>query len=435
MAKKTFVLDTNVLIHDPDALFKFQDNDLVIPIYVVEEVDSFKREASERGRNSRHVCRLIDELRAKGDIASGVELGEKLGTLRVEVPDFHDEQDVPADQHGAMDRAILRTAIALNKSLGHVALVTMDVNLRIRAAAHGLEAQHYENSRSKTDLTESVTTETVGEGFVDAFFKDGRAPWGDGQANSSVIIRDEISPSHSALARYHADAKEIRPLKVPREGVMGIRPKSAEQAFALDLLLDDSVSLVTLIGKAGTGKTLLAIAAGLKKILGDGQYTKMLVSRPVVPMGRDIGFLPGDLDEKLNPWMQPIFDNLEFLYSKGVAGAGSDGSYKELIEGGVVQVEPLTYIRGRSIPSQYLIVDEAQNLTPHELKTIITRAGEGTKVVLTGDPHQIDNPYVDATSNGLTVVADRFRGQAIAGHVILTHGERSTLAEIAADLL
>jgi PhoH-like ATPase len=225
------------------------------------------------------------------------------------------------------------------------------------------------------------------------------------------------------------------PLRVSREGVMGLKPHNKEQSFALDLLLDDSVRLVTLVGKAGTGKTLLALAAGLKRTVEDGVFSRMLVSRPVMPLGRDLGFLPGDVEEKLNPWMQPIFDNLEFLFSSGSGKSKEPRGFAELLETGQIQVEPLTYIRGRSLPHQYLIVDEAQNLSPHEVKTIITRCGEGTKIVLTGDPFQIDNPYVDSASNGLTIVADRFKPEKVAGHILLTKGERSELAEIAANLL
>jgi len=222
-------------------------------------------------------------------------------------------------------------------------------------------------------------------------------------------------------------------LRTPREGLLGIRPRNKEQSHALDLLLDENIRLVTLVGKAGTGKTLLALAAGLKRTIEDGMYTRILVSRPVMPLGRDIGFLPGDVDEKLNPWMQPIFDNLEFLFASGTKKGPR--AYAELLESGQLQVEPLTYIRGRSLPQQYIIVDEAQNLTPHEVKTIITRSGDGTKIVLTGDPGQIDNPYVDSHSNGLAVAADRFRGERVAGHIVLTRGERSELAEVAANLL
>jgi PhoH-like ATPase len=247
------------------------------------------------------------------------------------------------------------------------------------------------------------------------------------------MLRDRTNPSHTALGRYDATRGAICALRTPREGVMGVRPRNKEQSFALDLLLDENIRLVTLVGKAGTGKTLLALAAGLKRTVEDGMYTRMLVSRPVMPLGRDIGFLPGDVDEKLNPWMQPIFDNLEFLFSS--ATRKGPRAYAELLESGQLQVEPLTYIRGRSLPAQFMIVDEAQNLTPHEVKTIITRSGDGTKIVLTGDPGQIDNPYVDSASNGLTVAADKFGNERVAGHIVLAKGERSELAEIAANLL
>lgn len=214
-----------------------------------------------------------------------------------------------------------------------------------------------------------------------------------------------------------------------------MRPRNVEQSFALDLLLDDSVNLVTLVGKAGTGKTLLAIAAGLKKVIDEGVYARLLVSRPIFPLGKDVGYLPGDLEEKLNPWMQPIFDNLEYIFTTGRGRASEGRSYTELVASGIIEVEPLTYIRGRSLPNQFLIVDEAQNLTPHEVKTIITRCGSDTKIVLTGDPYQIDNPYVDAASNGLTIVAERFKAERIAGHITLVKGERSELAERATQLL
>jgi PhoH-like ATPase len=251
---------------------------------------------------------------------------------------------------------------------------------------------------------------------------------------------------HTALARYDGTHKRAVPVKKLREGVWGIRPRNKEQHYALDLLLNDDIKLVTLVGKAGTGKTLLAIAAGLQKVVEETGYIKLLVSRPVYPLGRDIGFLPGDIEEKLNPWMQPIYDNVEFLLGfnkdakdpkdpRDKKNSGSNRSYAEMLELGYIEIEPLTYIRGRSIPNQYMIVDEAQNLTPHEVKTIITRVGDGTKIVLTGDPYQIDNPYVDAGNNGLTTVVERFKNEPIAGHVTLTRGERSALAELASNIL
>ena len=247
------------------------------------------------------------------------------------------------------------------------------------------------------------------------------------------MLRDRTNPSHTALGRYDGTRQQMVALRTPREGVMGVRPRNKEQAFALDLLLDENIRLVTLVGKAGTGKTLLALAAGLRMTVEEGVYTRMLVSRPIMPLGRDLGFLPGDVDEKLNPWMQPIFDNLEFLFSSGAKKGVR--AYAELLESGQIQVEPLTYIRGRSLPQQFIIVDEAQNLTPHEIKTIITRSGDGTKIVLTGDPGQIDNPYVDNASNGLSIAAERFHGEKLAAHITLAKGERSELAELAANLL
>jgi PhoH-like ATPase len=270
---------------------------------------------------------------------------------------------------------------------------------------------------------------------IDTFFQEGHLPISrdDVHANICMLLRARDNPSHTALGRYDITRREVIALRTPREGIIGVRPRNKEQSFAIDLLLDESVRIVTLVGKAGTGKTLLAIAAGLKKTIEDGTYTRMLVSRPVMPLGRDIGYLPGDVDEKLNPWMQPIFDNLEFLFSSG--SRRGPRAYAELLESGQIQVEPLTYIRGRSLPQQFIIVDEAQNLTPHEVKTIITRSGDGTKIVLTGDPQQIDNPYVDSASNGLTIAADKFRGEKLAGNIVLAKGERSDLAELAANLL
>ncbi|MGZ3453113.1 MAG: PhoH family protein [Polyangiales bacterium] len=439
--KKNYVLDTNVLIHDPRAIFKFEDNDVIIPIYVIEEIDQFKREGTERGRNCRQVARYLDELREKGDesLSVGVKIGDSLGMLIVAVPSKREDLPVALD-HSAQDHAILKTALDVrDRDRSHPTIfVTMDTNLRIRADALGMEAQTYENSQVDPDQLDSgIVDLTVEKASIDDFFQSGAlAPKSNGiRPNTSIVLKDAESSSHTALGRYDGGKSAVVPLRVPREGVMGIRPKNKEQAFALDLLLDDTIRLVTLVGKAGTGKTLLALAAGLRKVVDDGTFTRMLVSRPVMPMGRDIGYLPGDVDEKLNPWMQPIFDNLEFLYSGSGTGKRDNSQFHELLESGLVQVEPLTYIRGRSLPHQYLIVDEAQNLTPHEIKTIITRAGEGTKIVLTGDPHQIDNPYVDSASNGLSVVADRFRNEKIAGHITLSKGERSELAELAANLL
>jgi PhoH-like ATPase len=464
--KKNYVLDTNVLLHDPRAIFRFEDNDVIIPIYCIEEVDQFKREGSERGRNARQIARVLDELREEGgSLAGGVKLSSG-GTLRVAVPATRPQLPSAID-NTTMDQAILQTAFDVRESDGGrpTIFVTMDSNLRIRADALGMVAENYENQRVLVEQLDTGVKEIeLDAQAIDAFFHDGRlaamslpgandpgpshsggSGSGHGPSNDvaygplgltpnlSVLLRDKTNPSHTALGRYDAAKKEIIALRVPRDGVMGVRPRNKEQSYAIDLLLDENVRLVTLVGKAGTGKTLLALAAGLKRTMEDGTYTRMLVSRPVMPLGRDIGFLPGDVDEKLNPWMQPIFDNLEFLFSN--TAKKGPRAYAELLDSGQIQVEPLTYIRGRSLPQQFMIVDEAQNLTPHEVKTIITRSGDGTKIVLTGDPGQIDNPYVDSASNGLTICADRFRGEKLAGHIVLAKGERSELAELAANSL
>jgi PhoH-like ATPase len=441
--KKNYVLDTNILLHDPRAIFKFEDNNVIIPIFCIEEVDQFKREGSERGRNARTIARLLDQLRESGGSLSAGVPTESGGTLRVAVPSSRPELPSAIDKT-AMDAAILQTAFDIREtsSGAPTIFVTMDTNLRIRADALGMVSENYENMRVESERLDTGITEIeVDSGEVDAFFQEGRIaikpPSDEGRhplaPNVCILLRDRANPSHTALGRYDGARKEVIALRVPRDGVMGVRPRNKEQSYALDLLLDENIRLVTLIGKAGTGKTLLALAAGLKRTIEDGVYTRMLVSRPVMPLGKDIGFLPGDVDEKLNPWMQPIFDNLEFLFSSGQRKGPR--AYAELLDSGQIQVEPLTYIRGRSLPSQYMIVDEAQNLTPHEVKTIVTRSGDGTKIVLTGDPGQIDNPYVDSASNGLTVAADKFRGEKLAGHIVLSKGERSDLAEIAANLL
>ena len=296
--------------------------------------------------------------------------------------------------------------------------VTKDVNLRIRADALGLTSMDFEAERIDIDELYSGMTEMPVPGAdVDTFYAQGTLPLTESglKANQYVLLRDRDNPSHSALGRFDGAAKKLVPLRKLRDGVWGIRPRNKEQHCALDLLLCDDVKLVTLIGKAGTGKTMLALAAGLQKVVEEQLYSKLLVSRPIFPLGRDVGYLPGDIEEKLNPWMQPIYDNVEFLMGLSKQERKTGRSYQELIDLGYIEIEPLTYIRGRSIPNQFIIVDEAQNLTPHEVKTIITRVGEATKVVLTGDPYQIDNPYVDATSNGLTTVVEKFKGEVVAG--------------------
>lgn len=438
--KKNYVLDANVLLHDPNAIFKFEDNHVVIPIYALEEVDHFKRESTERGRSARSIARILDELRSQnGTLSKPVPLPGG-GSLLIALPTKRHELLPVGLESTSLDHAILQTAIDLrDEDLStRTVFVTMDTNLRVRADALGVVSETYENPRVRDlDLEQSIIELPVPHAQFEQLLAEGTLPFEHAELypNAGVLLHDEEADSHTALARYDGHASQLATLKVPREGVMGIRPRNKEQALALDVLLDDSVRLVALLGKAGTGKTLMALAAGLQRTSQDHVYSRLLVSRPIMPHGRDLGFLPGDVDEKLNPWMQPIFDNLELIFGATTNRGRDKRSYVSLIESGVIEVEPLTYIRGRSLPSQYLIVDEAQNLSPHEVKTIITRSGEGTKVILTGDPHQIDHPYVDHASNGLSVVAQRFKDEHLAGHIALTKGERSELAELAADRL
>jgi PhoH-like ATPase len=441
---KHFVLDTNILIHDPRAIYHFGDNEVVIPIFVLEEVDQFKKEASERGRNARELSRVLDKLRSESrSLAEGTPLPQG-GTLRVATA----ERTVPRTLRDsqAADYLILMVAVDVRNAHPHDAtiFVTKDVNLRIRADSLGLTAVDFEAEQrvSMEELYSGMCELAVSGGDVDAFFSQGTLDLtqADLQANQYVLLRDLESPSHSALGRFDKTLGKLVQLRKIRDGVWGIRPRNKEQHCALDLLLADDIKLVTLVGKAGTGKTMLALAAGLQKVVEDSTYSKLLVSRPIFPLGRDVGYLPGDLEAKLNPWMQPIYDNVEYLMGLSKqqpvkADRKSGRSHRELIDLGFIEIEPLTYIRGRSIPNQFIIVDEAQNLTPHEVKTIITRVGESTKIVLTGDPYQIDNPYVDATSNGLTTIVEKFKGEAVSGHVTLSKGERSALAELASNLL
>lgn len=433
---KVFVLDTNVLLHDPRAIFKFGEHEIVLPIYVIEEVDRFKREMNELGRNARTISRLIDDLRksTSATLQSGVKLPSG-GTLRVVAP--------AKDPEGSVDRRILQVALDLKRSQPDhcVTLISMDINLRLLADALGLPAETYDVvTRVDPDsLYTGFVQIPVALGLVDRLGNrqpvDAHAlPATELHPNAGVVLVNEGNPKHTALGRYEARTEEVVPLNVPRGGVMGIKPRNLEQSFALDLLLNDKISLVTLVGRAGTGKTLLAAAAGLRKVVSEGTHARLLVSRPVMPLGKDVGYLPGTLEEKLAPYMGAVLDNLAYVFH-GLGRAEVGRSYEELFAQGTIQVEALTYIRGRSLPQQFLITDEAQNLSPHELKTVITRAGEGTKIVLTGDPEQIDHALLDAQSNGLTVVAERFKDELIAGHVTLSRGVRSELAERAAILL
>jgi PhoH-like ATPase len=438
--KKIFVLDTNVLLHDPRAIFSFEENDVTIPIVVIEELDKFKKGIDEIGRNARQVSRILDEFRQKGKLSQGVPL-EGGGSLRVEL-NHQSPQHLPNELIATKaDNRILATALNLKHDNLPVVLVTKDTNLRIKADALGLRAEDFESDTITIDDLYSGETELqVDPGTIDGFYANGEfTPPVDIKCypNQFVLLKNNANPSQTALGRFSHQKHVVVPVAGAKHGVWGINARNKQQQFALDLLLNDDIRLVTLVGKAGTGKTLLALAAGLEKTIEARAFQRLVVSRPVFPLGKDIGFLPGDIEEKLRPWMQPIRDNLDFLMGASAVAGRAKGKkdLQGLFDLGMIEVEPLTYIRGRSMPNQYLIVDEAQNLTPHEIKTIITRAGEGTKVVLTGDPYQIDNPYIDSSSNGLTFVVERFKEEPIAGHITLVKGERSDLAELAATLL
>ncbi|HEY5921775.1 MAG TPA: PhoH family protein [Kofleriaceae bacterium] len=435
MTVKNYVLDTNVLLHDARAFFAFADNHVVIPIYVIEEVDTFKKDQSELGRNARQIARLLDDVRHSGSLATAQPLPTG-GTVRVALSKNPPKN--PSYDSRSMDQRILELALEVRDAdpKTPTIMVTKDVNMRVRGDALGLQTADFEPERISIDELYPGNRELlVPSGVIDEFYANSSvvvdAP--GLHANEFLTLKDE--GGKSALTRWDKNVGKAVPVRKLREGVWGIKPRNREQHFALDLLLNDEVKLVTLVGKAGTGKTLLAIAAGLQKVTEEQVFSKLLVSRPVFPLGRDIGYLPGTIEEKLNPWMQPIYDNLELLLGLNKTDKKEGRSYAELVDLGFVEIEPLTYIRGRSLPNVYMIVDEAQNLTPHEVKTIVTRAGEGTKIILTGDPYQIDHPYLDSSNNGLTTVAERFKNEGIAGHVILTKGERSPLAELATQIL
>ena len=434
---KTFVIDTNVLLHNPNALFAFADNHVVIPMTVLEELDKFKTANNELGSNSREVARKLDRLRGQGSLRQGIPTPQ--GGL-VQVLIAYDE--LAGMLPGVNDHRILGCAQMLKREGKNVFFISKDINARVKADALGIPSEDFENQKVNIDelydgwvrldcdakrIKELSAIETITAAELDASLVDKL------NANQFVLVQEGDDEDLSVLFSYDGAEKVLHRLDDEPPQLFGVAPRSQEQRMAFELLLDDKIKLVTLVGQAGTGKTLLALACGLAKVIHDEKFKKLLVSRPIMPLGQDIGYLPGTKDEKLSHWMGPIFDNLHFLLAS--EERDPDEVIKRLIQEESITLEALTYIRGRSISKQYLIVDEAQNLTPHEIKTIISRAGQDTKVVLTGDPYQIDNPYLDASSNGLTYVVERMRGQELAGHVTLKKSERSELAGIAATLL
>ena len=445
--KKIYVMDTSAILHAPDVLKSFEDNDVVIPFVVLEELDKFKKHDDEVGKNCRAAIRFLDELRAHGSLHDGIKM-ENGGTLSV-VSDNSEHADLDLDIN---DNVILNTVMGNDNAI----LVTNDINLRVKADAFkipaepfGKKSKHVEvfNGLSEIEFDEKESLEFQTNKWT-------HCPEGHPLNPNEYLDISLVSGKH-VLGRYHSADNKIKKL-IPVNTVFGIHPRSEEQNMAFDALLDDKISLVTIIGNAGTGKTLLAIAAGLEKILNEKVYKKLLVARPIMPMGKDIGYLPGDLNEKLGPWMQPIVDNLDFLFDlnkrhveqpakkKKKPVQKEDGEeeqkkptklYDKLKDDGTLQIEALTYIRGRSIPDQFIIIDEAQNLTPHEVKTIITRAGTNTKIILTGDCEQIDSPYLDSQSNGLAYCINQMKHLPMTAHITLLKGERSELAEAGSECL
>ncbi|MDR1932167.1 MAG: PhoH family protein [Spirochaetales bacterium] len=438
-AVKTFVIDTNVLIHRPDALLSFRDSEIVIPLWVLEELDKLKAYSDERGRNARHAVRFLDDALRRGRPSGGVKLDNGSVLFIALTYAKNSSIDFSTD---SPDNKIILTAYDLQQKGKTVFFVSKDINARVKASSIGIRAVDYEKQK--------VPIDNLYSGYVEAELS--AEACGTLRDTGTLSLQDEAVPPRLAswvfpnefavlrckdekdvlLARRRPDTKEFQ-LIARDEAVAGVSALNMQQRMAFDLLLDTGVELVTLVGKAGTGKTLMAIAAGLRMVIDDQKYSRVLVSRPVIPLGKDIGFLPGAKDEKLSHWMQPLFDNLDYILS--VYKKPTLKTVDQLMASKYIELEAISHIRGRSLPGQYIIIDEAQNLTPHEIKTIVSRAGQGTKVVLTGDPFQIDSPYLDANSNGLSYLVDVFKGQKIFGHVTMQKSERSRLAELAAELL
>lgn len=437
MARKSFVIDTNVLLHDPDAILKFRDNDVIIPLVVLEELDGMKRLSDELGKNARQVLRYIDGLKSRktGDFNQGMQLEHGiLVKIFVDIkPVEKNGFSLPLDRNS---NKILFVAYKLREMQQQVVVVSKDFVMRVKAEAIGIESEDYEGLKVAYDqIYRGYRKLEVPKRDIDLFYKDGFLPIELANLQPNEYCQLASPEQSSAICKYNMQQGRLEPLMKLARDIWGIQPLNLEQRCALDLLLRDDVKLVTLVGQAGTGKTLLALAAGLKKVFDEGLYSRILVSRPIIPLGKDIGYLPGTKEEKLYHWMQPIYDNLDFLCQSSTGPSDGEETKKWIMESKKIEMEAVTYIRGRTLPKMFMIIDEAQNLTPHEVKTIISRAGQGTKVVLTGDPTQIDNPYLDKDSNALTFTVNRFKQYPLYGHVFLERTERSELAALAADIL
>ncbi len=433
MTGPCFLLDTNVLLHDATALEAFDEHHIILTVDVLEELDRFKRENDERGRNARRVIRTIDELRQRGPLREGVPLPGG-GKLFVLVDNYADRLPTGMDR-AIPDNRILAAALYLSQEGVDVRFITKDLNARVKGDALGVRSEDLLRSTVNFDELYTGWTEVDCPGeVITRFYSTGSAEVaGDFHPNEGILLRNEANPKQTALGIWSCVGKRVEKLVHEETRPWGLQALNLQQHFALELLLRDDIQLVSMLGQAGTGKTLLALAVGLHKVAEQKVYRRIMVSRPIMPLGRDIGYLPGSKEEKLASWMEPIFDNLQYLVDPQMEQSGDKVDY--LFDTGVIEVEAVTYIRGRSLPKLFIIIDEAQNLTPHEIKTVVSRAGQDSKVVLTGDAYQIDNPYLDASSNGLTYVVERFKDQPIYGHITLAKSERSRLASLAAELL
>ena len=438
MAKKKYVLDTSVYLTDANSIISYGNNDIIIPFKVLEEIDNHKKRQDSVGLNARQTIRILDALREKGSLYKGVRLGKGRGIVYVKKHNsLLKELDLSIADNEIISVALEEMQI---NPVRKVVVVSRDINMRVKCDALGLKTEDYITNQVVKDteaLYRGFRSHLVDDELIEQFYngesifleKDEIKPY----SNEYIMLVSNINEKKTALARFYNHAMPLKRINGEyKKGIWGIKPRNKEQNFALDLLMDPKVSIVTLVGKAGSGKTLLAIAAGLAQVVENDQeapYRRLVVSRPIQPMGKDIGYLPGTLEEKMAPWLAPIQDNLQYLM-------GNEKSALQMyMEKGKIEVEALTYIRGRSISDAYVIIDEAQNLTMHEVKTIVTRIGEGTKIVLTGDIEQIDNIYVNETSNGLAHAVEKFKSFSLSGHVTFRKGERSEIATLASKVL
>ena len=439
MAKKIYVLDTSVCLTDSESIHHFGNNDIVIPLKVLEEIDNHKKRQDGVGTNARRIIRTLDSLREKKSLQIGARIDRGKGILRVV---DHAKQKLSTHLSPTVaDHLIISSALA-EKELNptrKVILVSRDINMRVICDSVGLLTEDYTEAKvikSQSELYTGFTSVLVDDQFIDQFYEGMKVfldDTDDFYPNQYIMLVSNSNEKKTALSRFLGQRQPLSKIVTRKEGIWGVKPRNKEQGFSFDLLMDPDLAVVTLVGKAGSGKTLCAVAAGLKQIMdskksGDPLYKKLVVSRPVQPMGKDIGFLPGTMEDKMAPWLAPIQDNLKFLM-------GDQTTLEMYMEKGIIEMEALTYIRGRSIANAFIIIDEAQNLSVHEIKAILTRVGEGTKIVLTGDIEQIDNVYIDETSNGLVHAVEKFKDFDITGHVSLLKGERSKVATIAADVL